>query len=81
MVANRGAMLTEPHSIKQWEDGVAWWLETDAETLLLTGPAINAPTASLMRYRSQFSSRRPGTLVLRRDQAAPYWGQAGVSPA
>ena len=33
-------VFTEPHSIKQWEDGVGWGLETTAETLLLTGPAI-----------------------------------------
>jgi pimeloyl-ACP methyl ester carboxylesterase/predicted glycosyltransferase len=36
--------FTEPHSIKQWEDGVGWGLETTAETLLLTGPAVDAPT-------------------------------------
>ena len=36
--------FTEPHSIKQREEGVGWGLETTAETLLLTIPAINAPT-------------------------------------
>ena len=30
-------VFTEPHSLKQREDGVAWALGTDAETLLLTG--------------------------------------------
>jgi pimeloyl-ACP methyl ester carboxylesterase len=37
-------VFTEPHSTKQREDGVAWGLETTAETLLLTGPAVAAPT-------------------------------------
>jgi pimeloyl-ACP methyl ester carboxylesterase len=37
-------VFTEPHSIKQWEDGVGYGLETTAETLLLTGPAMAAPT-------------------------------------
>jgi len=27
-------LLAEPHSTKQWEDAVAWALETDAETLI-----------------------------------------------
>ena len=38
-------VFTEPHSIKQWEDGVGYGLETTAETLLLTAPAVAAPTA------------------------------------
>ena len=33
-------VFTEPHSTKQHEDGVAWGLETTAETLLQTGPGI-----------------------------------------
>ena len=37
-------VFTEPHSIKQWEDGVSYGLETTAETLLLTGPAVGAST-------------------------------------
>ncbi len=37
-------VFTEPHSIKQREDGVGWGLETDAPTLLLTTPAIAEPT-------------------------------------
>jgi len=37
-------VFTDPHSIKQWEDGVGFGLETTAETLLLTGPAASAPT-------------------------------------
>ena len=39
-------VFTEPHSIKQREDGVAWGLETTAETLVLTGPALGAVTAA-----------------------------------
>ena len=39
-------VFTEPHSIKQREDGVEWGLETTAETLLLTAPAAAAPTAA-----------------------------------
>ena len=39
-------VFTEPHSIKQREDGVDWGLETTAETLLLTAPAAAAPTAA-----------------------------------
>jgi pimeloyl-ACP methyl ester carboxylesterase/predicted glycosyltransferase len=38
-------VFTEPHSIKQWEDGVGYGLETTAETLVLTAPAAAAPTA------------------------------------
>ena len=36
------AVVTEPHSTKQIEDGVGWGLETDAETLLTlsTGPSL-----------------------------------------
>ena len=39
-------VFTEPHSTKPWEDGVGWGLETDAETLLLTGPGLDEPTAA-----------------------------------
>jgi pimeloyl-ACP methyl ester carboxylesterase/predicted glycosyltransferase len=37
-------VFTEPHSIKQREDGVGWGLETTAETMLLTGPGVAEPT-------------------------------------
>ncbi|MHA6795848.1 alpha/beta fold hydrolase [Pseudonocardia bannensis] len=37
-------VFTEPHSTKQWEDGVGWGLDTDAETLLLTTAAVDTPT-------------------------------------
>ncbi len=38
-------VFTEPHSTKQWEDGVAWGLETTAETLLLTGQGVGEADA------------------------------------
>jgi pimeloyl-ACP methyl ester carboxylesterase/predicted glycosyltransferase len=37
-------VFSEPHSTKQWEDGVGYGLETDAQTLLNTVPGIVAPT-------------------------------------
>jgi pimeloyl-ACP methyl ester carboxylesterase len=37
-------VFTEPHAIKQWEDGVGFGLETTAETLLLTVPAASGLT-------------------------------------
>jgi len=37
-------VFTEPHSIKQQEGGAGWALETTAETLLLTAPAVAALT-------------------------------------
>jgi pimeloyl-ACP methyl ester carboxylesterase/predicted glycosyltransferase len=36
-------VFTEPHSTKPHEDGVAWGLDTTAETLLLTVPAVVEP--------------------------------------
>jgi pimeloyl-ACP methyl ester carboxylesterase/predicted glycosyltransferase len=39
-------VFTEPHSTKQREDGLAWGLETTAETLLLTGPGLGSATAA-----------------------------------
>jgi pimeloyl-ACP methyl ester carboxylesterase/predicted glycosyltransferase len=39
-------VFTEPHSTKQYEDGVAWGLDTTAETLLLTVPAVGEPAAA-----------------------------------
>ena len=38
-------VFTEPHSTKPHEDGVAWGLDTTAETLLLTVPAVAEPGA------------------------------------
>ncbi len=39
-------VFTEPHSTKQWEDGVGWGTDTDAETLLRTGPGLDEPTVA-----------------------------------
>ena len=39
-------VFTEPHSTKPHEDGVAWGLDTTAETLLLTVPAVAEPGAA-----------------------------------
>jgi len=39
-------VFTEPHSTKPHEDGVAWGLDTTAETLLLTVPAVAEPAAA-----------------------------------
>ncbi len=39
-------VFTEPHSTKQREDGVAWGLETTAETLLLTTQGVGEVTAA-----------------------------------
>jgi predicted glycosyltransferase len=39
-------VFTEPHSTKPREDGVAWGLDTTAETLLLTVPAVAEPAAA-----------------------------------
>ena len=39
-------VFTEPHSTKPHEDGVAWGLDTTADTLLLTVPAVGEPAAA-----------------------------------
>ncbi len=39
-------VFTEPHSTKPCEDGVGWGLDTDAQTLLLTTPGVDEPTAA-----------------------------------
>jgi pimeloyl-ACP methyl ester carboxylesterase len=39
-------VFTEPHSIRQWEEGVGFGLETTAETLLLTVPAAGGLTVA-----------------------------------
>jgi pimeloyl-ACP methyl ester carboxylesterase/predicted glycosyltransferase len=39
-------VFTEPHSTKPHEDGVAWGLDTTAETLLRTVPAVIEPSAA-----------------------------------
>jgi len=39
-----GQVFTEPHSTKQWEDGVGWQLETDAAVAIATEYAATYPT-------------------------------------
>jgi pimeloyl-ACP methyl ester carboxylesterase/predicted glycosyltransferase len=39
-------VFTEPHSTKPHEDGMGWGLDTTAETLLLTVPAVVEPVAA-----------------------------------
>ena len=65
-------VFTEPHSSKQWEDGVAWGLETDALTLLRTGLALASATPETAE-RTCRQVRCP-VLVVHGDQDAvvPY---------
>ena len=39
-------VFTEPHSTKPREDGIGWGLQTDAATLLRTGPGMAEPTTA-----------------------------------
>ncbi len=39
-------VFTEPHSTKPREDGIRWGLQTDAATLLRTGPGMAEPTTA-----------------------------------
>ncbi|GAA4678843.1 hypothetical protein GCM10023215_09770 [Pseudonocardia yuanmonensis] len=69
------AAFTEPHSTKQWEDGVEWGLATDAETLALTAPAAGgaqSPTAD--EAEATCRQVRCPVLVIHGDQDAivPY---------
>ena len=65
-------VFTEPHSTKQIEDGVGWGLETDAETLLLTGFGIDAVTGE--DAEATCRAIRCPVLVMHGDQDAivPY---------
>ncbi|HVL85513.1 MAG TPA: alpha/beta fold hydrolase [Pseudonocardia sp.] len=65
-------VFTEPHSTKQWEDGVGWGLETDAATLLLTKDAVAAPTAA--EVEALCRRVRCPVLVVHgdRDEIVPY---------
>jgi pimeloyl-ACP methyl ester carboxylesterase len=72
-------VFTEPHSVKQWEDGVGYGLETTAETLLLTVPAAGAP--SVADAEAICRQVRCPVLVVHGDQdgIVPY--EAGVAVA
>ena len=72
-------VFTEPHSTKHLEDGIGWGLETDAATLLLTAPAVAAPT---VRDAEQVCRQvRCPVLVIHgdRDAIVPY--ETGVAVA
>jgi pimeloyl-ACP methyl ester carboxylesterase/predicted glycosyltransferase len=72
-------VFTEPHSTKQREDGVGWGLETTAETLLLTAPAVGAVTDA--EAEAVCRQVRCPVLVVHGDQdgIVPY--QTGVALA
>jgi pimeloyl-ACP methyl ester carboxylesterase len=72
-------VFTEPHSIKQREDGVDWGLETTAETLLLTAPAAAAPTAA--DAEAICRQVRCPVLIVHGDQDAVVPYETGVALA
>jgi pimeloyl-ACP methyl ester carboxylesterase/predicted glycosyltransferase len=65
-------VFTEPHSTKQWEDGVGWGLESDARTLVHTTAAMAAPTAE--EAEATCRQVRCPVLVVHgdRDAVVPY---------
>jgi pimeloyl-ACP methyl ester carboxylesterase/predicted glycosyltransferase len=65
-------VFTEPHSTKQREDGLAWGLETSAETLLLTGPGLGSATEAEAEATCQ--QVRCPVLIVHGDQdgVVPY---------
>jgi pimeloyl-ACP methyl ester carboxylesterase len=72
-------VFSEPYSSKQWEDGVAWGLETDARTLLHTVPAVGALT---WRGAEEICRRvRCPVLVIHGDQDAVVPYETGVDLA
>lgn len=72
-------VFTEPHSTKQWEDGVGWGMETDAPTLLLTTEGVNAPTAADVEATCR--QVRCPVLVVHGDSDAVAPHAAGVDVA
>jgi pimeloyl-ACP methyl ester carboxylesterase len=72
-------VFTEPHSIKQWEDGVGYGLETTAETLLLTGPTVAAPTEA--DAEAICRQVRCPVLIVHGDQDAIVSYETGVALA
>ena len=65
-------VFNEPHSTKQWEDGVGYGLETDAETLLHTVAGIVA--AHRVEAETVCRAVRCPVLVVHgeRDEIVPY---------
>jgi pimeloyl-ACP methyl ester carboxylesterase len=72
-------VYTEPHSIKQREDGVGYGLDTTAETLLLTAPAITSVTAA--EAEAICREVRCPVLILHGDQDAIVPYETGVALA
>src|SRR5262249_15224503 len=73
-------MYTEPHSTKQFEDGVGWGMETTAETLTATIDAFSNRgdrAAQIDLLRGLCQSVRCPVLVIHGDEdaiAPHYWG-------
>ena len=72
-------VFSEPHSIKQREDGVSWGLDTTPETLLLTGPAVAAPTEAEAEAICRLV--RCPVLIMHGDQDAIVPYETGVAIA
>jgi pimeloyl-ACP methyl ester carboxylesterase/predicted glycosyltransferase len=72
-------VFTEPHSIKQWEDGVGYGLETTGEMLVLTGPAVAAPTEA--DAEAICRQVRCPVLIVHGDQDAVVPYETGVALA
>ena len=72
-------VCTEPHSIKQREDGVGFGLETTAETLLLAGAGASAPTEA--DAEAICRQVRCPVLIVHGDQDAIVPYQTGVAIA
>jgi pimeloyl-ACP methyl ester carboxylesterase/predicted glycosyltransferase len=73
-------VFTEPHSTKQIEDGVGWGLETDAQTLLLTG-RLGLGAVTVEDAEATCRAVRCPVLVMHGDQdgIVPY--ETGVALA
>jgi pimeloyl-ACP methyl ester carboxylesterase/predicted glycosyltransferase len=72
-------VFTEPHSIKQREDGVGYGLETTAQTLLLTVPAVDAVTPA--EAEAVCKRVRCPVLIVHGDQDAIVPYETGVALA
>jgi pimeloyl-ACP methyl ester carboxylesterase/predicted glycosyltransferase len=72
-------VFTEPHSIKQREDGVGWGLETTAQTLLLTVPAAGGVSPG--ETEAVCRQVRCPVLIVHGDQDAIVPYETGVALA
>jgi pimeloyl-ACP methyl ester carboxylesterase/predicted glycosyltransferase len=73
-----GKIFTEPHSTKPIEDGVAWGLETDAETLIAT---YDAPQLSGEEARALAARIKCPVLVIHGQEDALISTSRGVALA